>query len=136
MEGNILEEARNSIGEFCMKECKAFCCRNGFIFLRNEKEINSVVGDRKEFFKKKGVLSKGENGFYRLKLTEQDPCPKLGKNFECTIHKDEDRPRVCKDYPVIPYLNMIFLSPYCKAVEQGKLKEHEKAMKVEGFNII
>lgn len=112
----IIEEARNSIGTFCMEECKSYCCRKGYLVLTQEQVSlvsNSMRKELEDTKKLKLIMGK-----YSLDLSVT--CPSL-KDYKCSIHTHENRPQACKDFPLFIDKKWIKLSPRCLAVKMNKL---------------
>jgi Fe-S-cluster containining protein len=130
----IANEARNSISEYCIKECRAFCCRNGYLPVK-PKSVKLVAQDRKKELEDKGMLKKLKNGNYSLFLGNYDlPCPSLDlKNFTCIIHKNKLRPKACADFPLIIEESTIKLSPRCPAVRENKFYPYVKMLMIKGL---
>ena len=43
----IVKEAKESLTNFCLEECKALCCRKGFLVLKPD-QVELVTQNRKE----------------------------------------------------------------------------------------
>lgn len=113
----FLDEARDSLGEFCMNDCNAFCCRKGTLPV-NEEEA--------KMFQEKNLSKVGEN--ISLKL----PCEKL-EGTKCGIYKN--RPKICKEFPIHQSKKIILISNRCPGVMQGKLYVYAKKLKEEGCEV-
>lgn len=114
----IAKQARKSISKYCIEECKAYCCRKGYLIL-TEKECELVALGRKADLITKNLLKHLPASKYSLNIGSKDaPCPCL-KDFMCTIHKRKYRPTVCKDFPLFLENNEIRLSTRCPAVTAG-----------------
>ena len=130
----ITVEARNSISSFCFEECHAYCCRKGYLPL-NGKELKAVTkGNLPE--SKEQVKKMGEDK-YSLYMGQSDkPCPSLSE-WKCSIYKDNNRPKVCAEYPI--FLDQkkkeVKLSPRCLAVREGKFYGYEAEMLALGYKI-
>jgi Fe-S-cluster containining protein len=114
----IARRARKSIGQFCMEECKAYCCRKGFLVMTVRQAELLSSGDIDSYVRK-SVLHLMENGSYSMDLNVMS-CPRLADGV-CTIHRHRNRPDACKQFPLFIDGNLIKLSPRCLAVKQGKL---------------
>jgi Fe-S-cluster containining protein len=127
---SIAEKARKSLSKFCYEECRAYCCRKGYLVL-TKKEAGLIIG------KKGGVqLKQLDDGRYSL-FMGGSPCPALDKSsFTCTIHKKRGRPKVCKDYPVFISGDKVKLSGRCPAVKQGKLYPYIVLWKRAGCRVV
>lgn len=114
----ISERARSSISSFCNEECKSYCCRKGYLVLTPH-EVDLIMGKTKVQLKEQGhltVTSTGDYSFF-LGYSEQG-CPSL-KNYKCTIHKNRERPKTCKDYPVFIIGKLVRISSRCLAVRMN-----------------
>ena len=64
------------------------------------------------------------------------PCPSLSE-WKCSIYKDNNRPKVCAEYPI--FLDQkkkeVKLSPRCLAVREGKFYGYEAEMLALGYKI-
>jgi hypothetical protein len=132
----ILKQARNSIGEYCMNECKAKCCRKGKLVLFNENEVNFICQNEKQNCENLGILTKTKYNNYNYDL-EKKRCPYLTDDFKCSKWKDPNRPKICKDFPLF-LSNEIYIitADFCPAVKEGKLDKYLKQLKELGFKII
>jgi Fe-S-cluster containining protein len=121
----IADEARDSISSYCSEECRAYCCRKGYLVLKPE-EVDTVTQGRKEELLKREILKKLEDGRYSLHMGEYDtPCPSL-KDFRCTIY--DKRPDTCRRFPLFIEGDMVKLSPRCLAVKEGKFFPYVKQL--------
>lgn len=117
---DIIEEARNSLKDYCAEECKAYCCRKGYLVMDEASA---------KLFKN---LKKINEKQYSVSL--QDDCPNL-INFKCIIHKNPDRPKACQDFPIFLEGKTIKLSNRCLAVKEGKFYGFIKEMESLGYKI-
>ena len=117
----IADEARSSIGQYCMEECHAYCCRKGYLEL-TKKEAAVVMGVLESDVKDTETLKEIEESIYLLDLgNEKVPCPQLNIS-SCRIHKNPCRPQCCKEYPLFFQEDgTIHVSQRCPAVRAGKL---------------
>ena len=136
----IAEEARNSISDICINECKAYCCRKGFLVLK-EDEVDVVTQGKTKELEQKFVLKRLEDGKYSLNLSgvkgdEDSTCPSL-KDNKCTIYKDPKRPLVCHQFPIFVHKDSrtVRLSPRCLAVKMGVFYPYEKQWINLGYKI-
>jgi Fe-S-cluster containining protein len=127
----LIEKARREIGRFCIEECKAYCCRKGYLVL-SEKEMNKITKNTSEEWKKRN-LKKISNGKYSMYLGENCPC--LQEDFTCKIHKSVNRPEVCRQFPFFVEGKEILLSPRCLAVKQGKFYKTVKLLMMQGYTV-
>lgn len=118
----LVSEARNSISEYCMKECHAYCCRKGFLLL-TEPELNLLTGNKRDALEEKKFIKPQENNLFSLALNNHlGSCPML-VDSKCTIHKNPLRPKTCEKFPIFldEEKKEIRLSPRCFAVKENKL---------------
>ena len=118
----LAKEARQSISEYCMNECNAYCCRKGFLEI-NEEEINLLAGNKRQQLEKDEFIKVlGDNKFSLNFTNNLGGCPAL-RGSKCSVHKDPLRPSTCDKYPI--FINEskkeIRLSPRCFAVKENKL---------------
>jgi Fe-S-cluster containining protein len=121
----IAEEARKSIGKYCMEECSSLCCRKGNIDV-TDKEMFLITGHHGS------VACIKTNGKYLLCL--ENDCPRL-KDHKCMIHSQKGRPDICKEFPVFVRGNNIIFSHDCPAVQSNKMYPFEHRFIKEGFHI-
>lgn len=109
---SFLDDARKSIGEFCMNECNAYCCRKGYLVL-SEREVKLMIKD----FSHPG-LKKLEDGTYSFDL--KTGCPQLSGS-KCLVHKDPGRSPTCSKFPIFLRENKkVHFSSRCPAVKGNK----------------
>lgn len=132
----IANKARNSLGKYCIEECKAFCCRNGYLVF-GEESVKIISQDKIKELEKKGILKKLKNGKYSLFLGNFEvPCPSLNiKDYTCKIHKNKNRPNACQDFPLFIEGKTIKLSPRCPAIKENKLYPYLKKLIMKGYKI-
>ena len=127
-------DARNSISKYCIEECKAYCCKKGFLILDIE-EINLLVGDNESSLKSLGYIRLLKDKKYSLNLSNHlGSCPSL-KDNKCTIHDNSLRPNTCKDFPIFIIGDTIKLSKRCYAVRDNKLYPHVHKFIELGYKI-
>ena len=100
---DIINQAFLEIRDYCSEECKAYCCRKGYLPLNQE--------EAKQF---KGELRKLKDGTYNFFFKRY--CPHL-KEFKCTNYKN--RPRACRSFPVYIKDKQIIFSSKCLAVKEN-----------------
>lgn len=129
---------RKSLSEYCIKECKSYCCRKGYLIV-SEEELNLIVGDEK----KKQKLLKEKNiremlgGKYSINFESCLGCPGLSlKSFKCKIYKNEKRSKTCKEFPIFISGNKIKISGRCPAKRDNKFFKFEKQAKKLGYGIV
>lgn len=131
----LIEETLKELSYFCVKECKSFCCRNGFLIL-NQKELDFLCGFKKEKLISEAKIQEKMFGKYLLNLNNSlGGCPQL-KNFKCLIHKRPDRPKTCKEFPIFVLDNKIKISSRCLAKSENKFFKFEIEAKKLGFEIV
>lgn len=133
----IAEEARKSIGSFCIDECKAFCCGKCYLVME-EDEVDVVMQGRTAEFEERGLLKRLASGKYSFNMGTYDvACPSLDlKTFKCKIHNHPKRPMTCRNFPLFIYGKNVMLSPRCLAVKLGMLYPFMARLKMEGYNIV
>lgn len=129
----ILIDARNSLSNYCIDKCRAFCCKNGSLLLQNENEINAIFKGTK--YKIEELIEKTKSNNYTFNLTKTN-CPNLSIDFKCNIHKNPNRPIICSDYPLMKVKNFIMTSSACPAFEDKILDKYLEELKKLGFKII
>ena len=126
----ILDEARTSISKFCIEECKAYCCRKGHLTL-TAKETDLITQNKTKKFEKQGIIKKNKEVF---SLNLGKSCPSL-TDFKCTIHKDPERPLVCKQFPIFITEKSIRFSKGCTAVTKRLFYPYEKQFLNQGYKL-
>ncbi len=131
----IAKKARRSISRYCYEDCKSYCCRKGYLPVKEE-EVDLVTQGRKEELLQKGILKKIGDGKYSLYLGNYDtPCPSLF-DYKCLIHKKKNRPDVCAQFPLFIEGKMIKLSPRCPAVKEGLFYPYVSQLLRLGYKVI
>jgi Fe-S-cluster containining protein len=128
----MLKEARNSISQFCIDECRAYCCRKGVLTL-NAKESNDFMKNIPKNIPGSAKVSHAANGDSVVLLNESG-CPNLDKNCLCTIHTKKNRPTICKEFPILIKNHTVLFCQDCPAVEQKKFYAYEAKLIKKGFN--
>ena len=123
---------RNSIGEFCITECKGACCRIGKLPLYSQDETMIISSKLKP--KSLHYIHINTNGMQFFDL-EHCKCPHLGKKNECKIH-NQKRPFMCVEFPVFIKDNMIILASDCKATTNNQFVKFLLRVKDLGYTII
>ncbi len=136
----IAEQARNSISSICINDCKAYCCRKGFLVLK-EDEKDIVTQNRAPELEQKAVLKKIGDGKYSLNLagtgtgvSTEESCPSL-KDNKCTIYTHAKRPLACAQFPIFIHGDTIRMSPRCLAVKMNVFYPYEKQWIALGFKL-
>jgi Fe-S-cluster containining protein len=132
----LANQARNSISDYCSKECNALCCRSEHILLTELEVINimhmkpsslEIIKEDLYYDDRKYIFNLGSQTL---------PCPNL-KDLKCTIHKNPDRPKACKEFPLFIWQNKtIMVSFRCPAAKENKLYPYLAKFKSLGYNIL
>ena len=133
---DLVSLARNSISDYCINECHAYCCRKGFILL-NEEELNLLTGDKRQELEDNEFIKRQDDGKFSLNFSNHlGSCPRLSDS-KCTIHKDPRRPLTCEKFPIFldEENKVIRLSPRCFAVKENKLYPFVHQFLSMGFQI-
>ena len=109
----IAEAARASLSSFCIEECKAYCCRRGYLSV-TEKEAQPILSKCSDFQKEFKVTVKPA----AISISLEGDCPALAEN-KCSIYSE--RPQVCRDYPIFLEGNFLKVSAYCTGAKEGRL---------------
>ena len=123
----LVNEARESIGQFCLEECNALCCRKGYLTL-DDTNVN-IVCENKQQSLDSGKLKKVGSSYH---LDMNKGCVNLNGPY-CRIHKNPKRPNVCKEFPLFIEGNKIKLSPACPAVRENKMYPYIAILLKNGF---
>jgi Fe-S-cluster containining protein len=132
----IAAKARNSISEFCMNECEAYCCRKGYIII-NEYQLNLIATKEKKelLLKEEKIKELFVSGKFLVDFSNSlGGCPALD-GTKCTIHKNPNRPNACKEFPIFIYGNQIKISPKCPAHQNNKFYPYIKEFEKLGFEL-
>jgi Fe-S-cluster containining protein len=133
---SIAEKARNSISDFCMTQCNAYCCRKGQLMLQSD-EVDAVTQGKREELTRLKLLEKKEDGRYFLNFEgEVDGCPSLTDDFKCSIYTDQKRPQTCRDFPIFLKGNEAVFSHRCLAMKEGKFYPYIKQLKAIGCDVV
>lgn len=131
----LANEARESISDFCIDECHAFCCRDGFIKLKPA-EVELYLGNKRNIFINDGSLKEMWGGKYIFNFKNSlGGCPQL-KDFECLIHSNPNRSNTCKEFPIFILGKQIKISNRCPAKKAGKFFKFEKEAIKKGYEIV
>jgi len=130
----LANKARRSISQFCIEECKSYCCRNGHLVLTMD-EVELVVKKVRLTPEKMPVLKPLDNGKFSLYIgNHDDACPSL-KDYKCIVHKNKKRPLVCQQFPLFIHDMVLLLSSRCSAVKAGLFYPFEKKFMALGYKI-
>lgn len=130
----LANKARESLSTYCFTECKAKCCRKGFLLLKAE-EVPLMQGVDKEKLK---VIPTAEDGReFVLNLGEKETgCPNL-QDYKCMIHKNPNRPKACQDFPLFIWKNKtIMVTHACPGVRENMLYPFLAEFKMKGYKIV
>ncbi|MBU0615231.1 MAG: YkgJ family cysteine cluster protein [Nanoarchaeota archaeon] len=131
----LLNKARRSISSYCINECKAYCCRKGYLVL-TQKEHDLILKNSHEKVESLKLLKALPNNKFSLYMGNANlPCPSL-LDFKCTIHKSKNRPMVCHDFPIFIEDHEIRLSHRCPAVKEDLFYPYMARLKKLGYKII
>ncbi|MBW2964232.1 YkgJ family cysteine cluster protein [Candidatus Woesearchaeota archaeon] len=131
----IAQKARKAISSFCMEECKSFCCRKGYLPLR-ESEVDTVTQGKRKELMEQGILTLRADGKYSLYMGGTDmPCPSF-QNDRCVIHTSRKRPLTCRQFPIFVDGNTVRISARCLAAKAGLLYPYVARMKLLGYKIV
>lgn len=131
----ILNSARESLGQFCIESCGSLCCRKGFLSMYSKQEVEVMTAGKYEEFIITGVLIKESENKYVFNL-EKHRCLNLGLDFKCNVHKNVNRPRLCKDFPLFLVKNFVVTASICPAIESNLLESYLKKLEELGYKII
>lgn len=132
----IVSKARDSISDYCMNECNAYCCRKGFLIL-TEEELDLLTGSKREELEAKEFIKPQDNNKFSLNFSNHlGSCPQL-KDSKCLIHKNPKRPSTCEKFPIFvdEEKKEIRLSPRCFAVKENKLYPYIHQFLELGFKV-
>ena len=131
----IADAARDSIGDYCMNECHAYCCRKGYLQL-TVKEAALIMTLPEKDLRDTETLKQIEDDTFLLELGDsKHPCPQL-KGNGCSIHGNPERPESCRDFPLFfEEDNKVRLSQRCPAVRLGKLYPFVAELVAGGFEL-
>jgi Fe-S-cluster containining protein len=128
----ILEQARNGISQFCIEECRAYCCRKGYLVL-TPKQAKATMQGREEEYRSLSLLKDMTNGNISLYMGDKDhPCPSL-KDNRCMIHKHPDRSDTCRIFPIHIKDNIIHVSKRCLAAKANMFYPYIARLAMMGF---
>lgn len=132
----IADKARESISDFCINECMAYCCRKGYIMVRENQLNQMVTKERREILEKENKLKEFSfTGKIQIDFTNSlGGCPALKEN-KCTIHKNPLRPKVCHEYPIFVFSDHIRISSKCPAQQNNMFYPYILQFEKLGFKI-
>ena len=118
--------ARASLSSYCYTECLAYCCRKGYLLL-SEKEIYLLRLDTKNL----KVMPVDKRYIFNL----SKGCPNL-IDYKCAVHKNKDRPKACREFPLFVYDKTVIITDDCPAVKENRLYPFLAEFKKMGFEIV
>ena len=116
--------ARVSLGDFCFTQCKAYCCRKGYVTFTPEEYAL--------IFK---ILDK-DKPKEKLTVSLMDSCPALGTDFKCSIRSNSLHPKICGEYPIFIRGKKVIMAGDCLAVKEDKFYPFVSEWLREGYEII
>ncbi len=134
----IADEGRNSISSYCMNECAAKCCKFGSLLLQSEEEITAIIDKDRNYYIKNNIIKSTAQGNFTFNYEQHGaPCPKLTKDNLCSIHKNQNRPKICGDFPLFVFKGYTSLArEFCPAAKAGMLDSYIEKIKELGFKEI
>ncbi|MFO8015848.1 MAG: hypothetical protein R6U32_01980 [Candidatus Woesearchaeota archaeon] len=133
----IAEKARKSIGEFCSSECRAYCCRKGYLVMNTVQAGLLTSGRISDFISEKRMKRISDDKYSLFLGDYEKPCPCL-KDFRCMVHSNPLRPEACRDFPVFVDAESmtVRLSHRCLAVKEGRMYAFEKQWLALGCRVV
>jgi Fe-S-cluster containining protein len=132
----LAAKARNSISNYCITECKAYCCRKGYLVLTSKQA--DLIMDSKNTKDRKCLKKTGKKSNSKIALNlgyNNQDCPSL-KNYKCIIHNNKCRPTACKEFPIFIWgKKRIRLSNRCPAVREDLFYPYIAKFKLMGYSI-
>jgi Fe-S-cluster containining protein len=133
----IANEMRSSLSEYCINECKSYCCRKGYLIV-SEEQLDLILNN--DEVKKQQIIEKRSarelsDGKFSLNFDACNGCPAL-KDFKCKIHQDKNRPQTCKDFPIFIVGKKIKISSRCPAKRDNKFFKFGKQAEKLGYEIV
>lgn len=127
----LANKARESLSSYCINECKAKCCRMGFLLL-TEAEVPLFKNTFKENLRSIPIQEDKKEFILNL---NKGGCPNL-KDNKCTIHTNPLRPKTCSSYPLFVRKNKtILISNTCEGVRENKLYPFLAEFKQKGYTL-
>lgn len=126
--------ARASIGDYCHSECKASCCRKGYLLL-TAKEVKLLSARKKDLKTIPVELEIGKRGYVFELGAKNAGCPHL-QDYKCMIHKNPCRPKACKEFPLFIWEKKTVMVTYaCPAVKENMLYPYLAEFKKKGYKL-
>ena len=136
---NLLDEARNSLTNYCTTICKSQCCRKGKILLLKAEEKELIVGDELEQKEaiKNTILEKQDSGNYHFDFEKSGPCRWLSTDTGlCKAYENPGRPTICSDYPLFKVGEYVIAAGNCPAVASGQLDSRLEEVRRKGYRVV
>lgn len=131
----LAKKARESISDFCINECHAYCCRKGYLIVP-ENVANLMSGKNKEKLILEKTLKELIDGKFSINFENSlGGCPSL-KDSKCLIHENKERSITCKDFPIFILGKKIKISNRCPAKKLNKFFKFEHEAKKLGYEIV
>lgn len=97
--------SQERLSDICTKQCRAYCCREGYLLLREEEKPKFI---EMACERGKKVVFEEDNEF-RLDFAKQGGrCPLLGEHYQCLQY--DNRPVACQNFPHEPNIACCRLS--------------------------
>ncbi|MFT4310725.1 MAG: YkgJ family cysteine cluster protein [Candidatus Woesearchaeota archaeon] len=123
---HIAEQARTSLGPYCMSICQAKCCKFGQLVMNRHEAV--------PFLQKctdKSKLTVHQNGTHYFNLAPA--CHNL-QDSKCSIYTQ--RPQTCRDYPIYVRGNTVILASSCEGFQIGLLDDYKKECEALGARVL
>lgn len=126
-----LNELRSSLTSYCVNICKSQCCKKGKLLLMNSSEVELIISSSKDG----KALSLSEAGNFHFNFELSGACKHLCYKGLCEVYLNENRPKVCLDYPLFKVKGFIVTANNCMAINEGvldlKLREFSKKFNIK-----
>jgi Fe-S-cluster containining protein len=123
----LADQARDSLGNYCMSTCLALCCKSGSLTITKEEALIFEHKDKEE----------RKDGLFTIPLKPH--CVHLNtKSFGCSVY--DKRPTPCRSFPI--YIRgsgentTILIAEWCEGQKAGLLKSYEEKFKALGCRVI
>ncbi|MGM5480457.1 MAG: YkgJ family cysteine cluster protein [Nanobdellota archaeon] len=132
---DYLKAVRHSLGPYCMRVCKAKCCRLGQLLLAGEKQVRVISKGKMKRLYRQGLLKKRNDGRVDITLAPRG-CPALTPQNTCSIFTNKQRPMICDEFPLFRRGKMVFFSSACPAVNNGLIDDVKTQLTRRDLKII
>ena len=135
----IVEKARDSISDYCLNECKAYCCRKSHFLIINKIQIKTFTNNKINYFIEKRIIKKLKDGKFSFDLRKNNNlCPNLNlENFKCKIYNNKNKPDVCNEFPL--FINkkkkQFRFASGCPAVKNNKFYPYISLLLKQGYKL-